>query len=145
MSLNKTIAEVGLTHEPYRPLRQNHVIIHNAIPVLLHPSQPGVIRRSVNLRPCWVTRALERKPIAPTREGEKPLYGIKTPWVGSREPLCHTYWPSPSDGQYLFLPRLFNSSLLNEHSSPEGSSYLTTQPTTRNRPYHECNNNTSTT
>jgi hypothetical protein len=28
ISLNKKIAEVGLTHEP-RPLRQNHVIIHS--------------------------------------------------------------------------------------------------------------------
>jgi hypothetical protein len=29
ISLNKTIAEVGLIHEP-RPLRQKHVIIHSA-------------------------------------------------------------------------------------------------------------------
>jgi hypothetical protein len=28
ISLNKNIAEVGLTHEP-RPSRQNHVIIHS--------------------------------------------------------------------------------------------------------------------
>jgi hypothetical protein len=28
MSLNKKIAEVGLTHEPF-PLHQNHVIIHS--------------------------------------------------------------------------------------------------------------------